>query len=697
MCGQRLHKKSKISGSHYQEIPGNSPKKSRAVARPLTRDASDAYSRLSTYLYSAYLIGQLFPKWVFMAQRQRSFFEQPTKVSRIKHSSYTADLTQSRRPQWHGGNNYYNAARAPPQEQYPPPVTMPPIPASSTSRSKLQAFQFHGLPVDSGSKESRHPKSQLDREGEKENQSPSEDQEAMGSSQLLPPPISQRSQHKECPQTPVGRLPLAELIAGVDDNTNKNMNLTPIERVIWQHVPGNTQFTSSQETSASRTGKKRARSSSLTSSQNETSIHFRNNKQSFDLQTLEKTIKTPQADPAADLWTRYSHKIGNIHDGSPTQNATLLAELLKSSPQTPGSHLKQKETGQLRRSISCANEWPTSAAKRRRLNHTSSQNQMLDDCPAIERRGNARMSRVNLLMEQVQNGLLKGRDQVSKPKPSINSSQSSDKLASDRSSSQLPVLDNHDGDGQEDAEEESDPTFVGGEPAMSELNESDTTFIGADTGLVEDTERVSEFGDEDFDDDLLEAVDASMAPRQSTDANVGQMTQTIRTCQSIERTMQNTIKHTAKSMIDVRQDLGQDRVKKESDSAAASMNINHTFDAPATRSTAILEDFDEDDNDMSAADIEDLLAVFDKQSPDRRKQSYPSRPQQIPASKAVQELKGSPVTTTKIQTHTKPGSAAVIDVSSDEEYGEEFDFEDIGPDCMEQTQIDSQNTLVRPC
>lgn len=506
--------------------------------------------------------------------------------------------------------------------------------------------------------------------------------------------MSQRSQHKECPQTPVGRVPLAELIAGVDDNTNQNLNLTPIERVIWQHVPGSTQFTSSQETSASRTGKKRPRSSSLTSSQNETSIHFQNNKQSFDLQTLEKTLKTPQADPAADLWTRYSHKIGNIHDGSPTQNATLLAELLKSSsPQTPGSHLKQKETGKLRRSISCANEWPTSAAKRRRLNHTSSQNQMLDDCPAVERRGNARMSRVNLLMEQVQNGLLKGRDQVSKPKPSINSSQSSDKLASDRSSSQLPVLDNHDGDGQEDAEEDSDPTFVCGEPAMSELDESDTTFIGADTSLVEDTERVSEFGDDDFDDDLLEAVDASMAPRQSTDANVGQTTQTIRTGQPIETTLQNTIKHTAKSMIDV----GQDRVKKESDSAAASMNINHTFDAPATRSTAILEDFDEDDNNMSAADIEDLLAVFDKQSPNRRKQSYQSRPKQIPASKAVQELKGSPVTTTELQTHTKPGSAAVIDVSSDEEYGEEFDFEDIGPDCTEQTQIDSQNTSVRPC
>lgn len=630
-----------------------------------------------------------------MAHRQRSFFDQPTEVSRIHYPSYIADLTQSRCPQWHGGNKYYGAARTAPHEHNQPPVTMPPIPASSASRSKLQAFQFHGLPEDTESKDSRHPKSQTNREAEKENQSPSEDQEAMASSQLLPcpPPMSQRSQHKECPQTPVGRLPLAELIAGVDDNTNQNLNLTPIERVLWQHVPGNTQFVSSQEASVSRTGKKRARSSSPTSSsQNETSHHFQNNKQSFDLQTLEKTLKTPQADPAADLWTRYSLKIGIIRDGSPSRNATVLADLLKSSsPQTPGSHLKQKESAGLRRSISCANEWPTSAAKRRRLNHTSSQNQTLDECPAIERRDNARMSRVNLLVEQIQNGLLKGRDQTSKAKPSINSSQSSDKHASDRSSSSLPFPDNHGDDGLEDAEEESDPTFVGGEPAMSELDESDMMFI-AKTTLLEGTERVSDFDDDDFDDDLLEAVDASMAPRHSTEVNIGRTTQTSLTAESIETTMQKPIESTTKSMVDV----GQDRKKKELDSAVASTSTTKP-NVPAARFAAVPEAYDEDDNDMSAADIEDLLVVFDKKSPNRRKQSYQSQPQQITSKKAMQELKGSPVKTTKLQTHTKLGSAAVIDVSSDEEYGEEIDFDDIGDDCTEKTQIDSQLMSVRPC
>ncbi|KAL8685717.1 MAG: hypothetical protein Q9224_005705, partial [Gallowayella concinna] len=272
------------------------------------------------------------------------------------------------RPQWHGGTNYHSAPRAPQQINVKPPVTMPPIPVSSASKSKLKVYQFEGLQDESEPQDPASAKTHFKPQAEKENQGPMEIQAAMTSSQLLPP-LPPTSQHKECPQTPVGRVPLAELIAGVDDNMNQNLNLTPVERVLWQHVPGSSQYASSQDASVSQTGKKRARSSSPTSSaQHETSSHFQKKKQSFDLQTLEKTLKTPQADPATDLWTRYSLKTGNT---SPTRNDPALAALLKSSsPQTPGSHLKQKELGGLRRSISCANEWPTSAAKRRRLNHT---------------------------------------------------------------------------------------------------------------------------------------------------------------------------------------------------------------------------------------------------------------------------------------------------------------------------------------
>ena len=513
----------------------------------------------------------------------------------------------------------------------------------------------------------------------------------MASSQLHPslPPTSQRSRHKDCPQTPVGRLPLAELIAGLDDNINQNLNLTPIERVLWQHVPGNTQYVSSQEAANSRTGKKRARSSSPTSSsQNETSIHFPKDKQSFDLQTLERTLKTPQADPAADLWTRYSLKIGDARDGSPSRNATVLADLLKSSsPQTPGSHLKQKELGGLRRSMSCANEWPTSAAKRRRLNHAGSQNPALDNCPAVEQRNNARMSRVNLLVEQIQNGFLKGRDQKSRARPSISSSQTSETHNDARPSSPLLVPEGHDND-EQDEEEESGFTFIGDGSTTEELDESDRTVVDAENSLLEGAGRISDFEDDDFDDDLLEAVDASLVPTHSTGKQPGLTTQTLAIAQSKEATVRMPSKSTART-------VGHIRTTAERGHAAASANTIKTPSASPVKVATVLEDFDEDDNDMSAADLEDLVAVFDRQSPNRKKQSFQLQPQQTLKSKAIQKPKGMPVPITESQMHTEARVAGVIDVSSDEDYGDGFDIEDIGADCTEQTQTNSQNLSVR--
>ncbi|KAL8672553.1 MAG: hypothetical protein Q9168_002989 [Polycauliona sp. 1 TL-2023] len=566
---------------------------------------------------------------------------------------------------------------------------MPPIPASSASRSKLQTFQFHGLPDGSELKHSRRQESYTNREADKENQGPPDNQKTMASSQLLPslpPPMSQKSsQHKECPQTPIGRLPLAELIAGVDDNINQNLNLTPVERVLWQHVPGNTQYVSSPEASASRTGKKRARSSSPTSSsQNETSHHFKNNKQSFDLQTLEKTLKTPQADPAADLWTRYSLKTDSAGDGSPTRNAAVLAELLKSSsPQTPASHLKQKE-GRLRRTLSCANEWPTSVSKRRRLNHIGSQTQALDNCPSVQQRNNTRMSRVNLLVEQIQNGLLKGQDQVLRAKPSISSTQSSDRCAP-HSSSPPSVPEAHDEDEQEG--EESQPTLVGDESADKELDESDMTSFDAEKSLQDEVVRISDSEDYGTDDDLLDAVDASMAPKQN---NERQSSPKIQTFPSLGTTVQPTFTSIPKPKDNMRSIQNMEGLAN----AATSTSATNTSNVPVTRTAAVEDDYGEDDND--AADIEDLFAALDKQSPNRKKQSYRMPPQQPPPlSKVIRGPAGPQAKTVKLQTHTTSGSGGVIDVSSDEEYGGDSDFEDLGVNCTEQTQADLHNMSRR--
>lgn len=571
-------------------------------------------------------------------------------------------------------------------EQDPkPPTVLPPIPASSASKSKLKAFQFQKQPEQSDPKDLEFAIPGNEQEVGKENNVPLEDQSVMAASQLMPgpPPLSQPSQHKECPQTPVGRLPLAELIAAVDDNANQNLDSTPVERVLWHHVPGSSQLSSSQPASTSKQGRKRARSSSpLSSSQNETSNHFPSKKQSFDLQTLQKTLKTPQADPAGDLWARYALKTGGVRDGSPTRNETNFTELLRSSsPQTPGSHSKKRELGGLRRAISCANEWPTSAAKRRRLNHSGSQNQALCDLHPVERTENAKMSRVSLLVEQVQNALLRSRTRDVKGKQNLESSPLPDKGTAINQSQSSPTSGTH---GHTDQKQ-----------ALANLEHSDTIAEAelqvAQNECSHGLEKGSEFEDDDFDDDeLLEVVHASLAPEQPIDTHV---VNNVRTAPS-KQTSAETGPACSKSPVPPK--IKSEYVIKKTkpgrlDASAGKVEAPDIFKAPSS----LHDDFEDDDDDMSAADIESLVAVYDLQprSPPKRGQKS-SMPQES-TRKPLTELDGANKSTTVTETRIVPKKKNIIEVSSDEEFGEEADFDDIVAQCTAASQPAVQNVSVR--
>ncbi|KAL8722489.1 MAG: hypothetical protein Q9225_001053 [Loekoesia sp. 1 TL-2023] len=607
-----------------------------------------------------------------MASRQKSFFEQNNKS----------------RPQWHGSKKSNLAPRAVEQDPKPPAV-LPPIPASSASRSKLKAFHFHKQAEQPNTKDLESALSDEEQEIGKENNAPLEDQSIMAASQLMPgpPPLSQRSQHKECPQTPVGRLPLAELIAAVDDNANQNLDSTPVERVLWHHVPGSSQFSSSQPASTSKQGRKRARSSSpLSSSQNEASSHFPSKKQSFDLQTLQKTLKTPQADPAGDLWARYALKTGGVRDGSPTRNETNFTELLRSSsPQTPGSHLKTRELGGLRRAISCANEWPTSAAKRRRLNHSGSQNQALNDKHTVERSENAKMSRVSLLVEQVQNALLRSRTGDVKEKQNLESSPSPDKGTSFHQSQPSPSNGAHGHDRQKQA-----PPNLEHSNAIAEA-ELQVAQNECSHGL----ERGSEFEDDDFDDDdfdddeLLEVVHASLAPKQPIDTHVVNKARTAPSKQTLVETGSAYPKSSVPPKIKSEYAINKSKSGRLNTSAGK-VEAPDISKAPSS----LHDDFEDDDDDMSAADIENLVAVYDRQprSPPRRGQKS-SLPQES-TRKPLAELDGANKSISVTETHIAPKKKNIIEVSSDEEFGEGADFDDIVAQCTAASQPAAQNVSV---
>ncbi|KAL5332921.1 hypothetical protein BJX70DRAFT_89047 [Aspergillus crustosus] len=244
------------------------------------------------------------------------------------------------------------------------------IPASTASRSKLDAFRYKNNnevgaePVPGkGSPQKGH--------GNKENQTSwvngvVKQDETTAHSQQEQQPGPEAKAVKECPQTPGNRLPLADLISNAEDAFSRapvGQEFTPEDYVIWQHVPPSSN--PSTQTPATRS-KKRRHSSSPGSSPLAGSK--RAQKGSFDLQAFQAVLKTPQNDLATDLWNNYVAK--TTTDVTDLQQPRF-ANLLSSSPHTPISARSGQDSSGLRRSISCNAEWPSTKAKKRRTDGES--------------------------------------------------------------------------------------------------------------------------------------------------------------------------------------------------------------------------------------------------------------------------------------------------------------------------------------
>ncbi|KAJ9647964.1 DNA replication endonuclease-helicase Dna2 [Coniosporium tulheliwenetii] len=238
-------------------------------------------------------------------------------------------------------------------------MVTPPIKASSQSRSKLKAFQFV---------EGR-PSSKLGLEGEdKENESvPAPngvDSACLDSAIRLQGKVSAPVQSKTAPpSTPAPRLPLADLIGNLDNASRRNITAvrSPDETLSWNHV--RSPRSSQRTVGGARSQRRRSRSSSPASSPTEeASNFFPGDKDALDLQRLSHALKTPQADPAAELWSRYA--VQNTTDTPTAKKATQFAHLIGNS--SPHSASEVGSVGGLRRWVSCGVEWPTPNSKRRR-------------------------------------------------------------------------------------------------------------------------------------------------------------------------------------------------------------------------------------------------------------------------------------------------------------------------------------------
>lgn len=273
------------------------------------------------------------------------------------------DNAQPRPGNWHRNQNRTTLGdttniAAPPK---------PPVPATSQAKSKLKAFQFipgqpkvaretpepktNGAPVDSSRPVDRTTKQH------NANSSSASQHAARPASPVRMADSTKTPQLPHAhtfPSTPGARLSLEELIGNVEDNPRPEpREESPEEHVGWIPNSSSTQLTPNRK-------RKRARSSSPscpnTSSQ-------RAEASAFFAGSAEK--RTPEADPAADLWQRYG--IGK-DSGDAMKLPDLNGMAFQGSPRAFETPVKASG---LRRWASTGNDWPSSRSKKRRSNMTA--------------------------------------------------------------------------------------------------------------------------------------------------------------------------------------------------------------------------------------------------------------------------------------------------------------------------------------
>lgn len=314
------------------------------------------------------------------------------------------------------------------------------------------------------------------------------------------PQLPRLPSQKQCPQTPTNRIPLADLIGNTEDAFNCNpKDTTPEDHIYWQHEPTPRSSIPSASASSARRGKKRARSSSPpSSSQNHKSARS-NGQEALDLKTLHESLKTPQNDPALDLWARYTDASLMKKDVN-GKAIPAFAYLMTSSPQTQNI-MNGKDSG-LRRSISCGIEWPASKAKRHKTNHEVAEGRMRDTLAASKKdimaTGKSKASRISLLMEKLQENSMKV------PQIDVSGPSSSSPLPSRTG---LPNL----------LEVSPVPRRVVAanekRASIPKADEDHSTSDHPERQQVDLETASSEFGDEDLALEVLEAVEQSADPR----------------------------------------------------------------------------------------------------------------------------------------------------------------------------------------
>lgn len=223
----------------------------------------------------------------------------------------------------------------------------PLAPVSEAARNKLHAYDFRPGPETAGKENAVSTKKGNQPAGKPPNDKGHDDQDVAPAK--LNPAV-----------TPSSRLAWQDLI-GAPDAVEEETDTSPNERILWDTKQNGPPISPIVH---QRRGKKRARSSSPVSSP---ANNPRSSPPTVNVKQLSEALKSPHADPALELWDRFSCSGSTATASFGAPNPALAQVMISSSPQpakfmaAPGAANASSEGG-LRRAISCGAHWP----KRRR-------------------------------------------------------------------------------------------------------------------------------------------------------------------------------------------------------------------------------------------------------------------------------------------------------------------------------------------
>ena len=362
-------------------------------------------------------------------------------------------------------------------------------------------------------------------------------------------------ERKDVPSTPASRLALPDLI-GMGDVRRPVQNVSPDERIGWDHDK-DMKHTLTSSFGGIRRAKKRARSSSpTTSSPVRASPHINARGESVN----------PQTDPGSELWGRYSLNGSNMPTPQGAPIPALAHIMHTSSPQPLKGGATPRSVAGFRRANSCGNQFP----KRRRVGGT-------EDVDVFTESTNIGSSKLSVLIERVQEGLTQPKPPLTENGSAGLSNHSLKRQFSDLKEESLTPR-----KGQEGVKSISKQQV----PCKPESQQKQTKIIHPPESLPHSDS--SDYGDDDFDDDELDATileSFGSKPEQPV---------------SVTRNVPAS-------------KLPADPPPRPCPSEAQSRGANHS---KLSQSIAIQpqdDEFDDSDEDIFAADLEHIVAKFDNQ------------------------------------------------------------------------------------